>query len=132
MKSKIKKKKLIYSLFAVILFLSLYNSITVFAGVQNFSGSAGFAWKRVGGANPKQDTGTVSRYNWQTSSQSGTHNMWFETVNSNGEQRANGLVPYLQNRTYKSSATYGYYYYLNAGRENAVDPVTTVTGTWYP
>ena len=133
MKNKAIKKKFVYSLFAVLLILSLYSSITVFASYDYFSGSAGYSWRRVGGRTVKEDSiGSVSRYNWQTSSQAGKHNMWFETVNSNGQQKANGLVPYLQNRTYKSSAQYGHYYYLNAGRENAVDPVTKVTGKWYP
>lgn len=126
------KNSLKFVVFAVLVFLSV--GITSKAYVNNFSGTVNYQWGYVTGTNAPntKDAATYSVVNWSSSSQSGSHNMWFRIVNSNGENRGTIMIGYLTRVEFESTASVGYNYWLQARRENSVDPYTTVSGSWRP
>lgn len=131
------KKKVVCTLFFILLLVNI--AISVNAAEErsllpkSFSGRVGSTWGYVTSEdNIRQSGGTKTYVNWKKSSQSGRHNMWFRTVNSNGADRGSGLLEYLADSSYETTAVNNHYYYLQSRRENSVDPETTVSGTWSP
>lgn len=130
---KNSKRKIVYSLFALLIMLGVTLGVnaTETRAIKNFNGTVNHNWGYVSiGDNVKDNTRNYSVVNWDTSSQAGAHNMWFRVVNSNGADRGSTLVPYLQRVEFATNAEYNHYYYLQARRENSVDPSTSVSGSW--
>ena len=102
--------------------------------VQTYEISANSNWAddKMMFSNPKEDKNSFSVVNWYSSSQKNSHNMWYRVVNSNYQQKAIALISYKSRVEIQTTAQKGYYYGLQARRENSVDPVTKVTGTWKP
>lgn len=97
-----------------------------------FAGSAASGWAYV--TNPStnylKDNGNGNfAVGWTYSNQS-SHKMWFRLVNSDGASRGSGCLSYLSTAAISTSASRGYYYWLQAKREYIVDPSTYVSGTW--
>lgn len=132
------KKQLKYSIFLFLVILGVALSVNA-SGVEpkyiwNYSITAKHNWVAADemNGNTKTNDNNFSVVNWTKSTQSGSHNMWYRVVNSNASVRAVELIPYKSRREMPSTAQRNYYYYLEGRRENAVDPRTTVKGTWNP
>lgn len=130
------KNKIICLVFLVLIFASIslsVNATTVEpANLLNksFEGRVDHNWGYVTTESCVRTNTGDAYVNWKKSSQSTRHNMWFRTVNSNGEARGEGLLEYLSKGGYPTSAEKNHYYWLQSRRENSVDPVTTVSGSW--
>jgi len=126
------KKKLLVCL-VFVLMLGTLLSTDVLAYTQEFAGSVGPAFRKVGDANTKDDDSDQAAVNWKYSDRE-NHRMKFRIVNSNGSNRG-GTTVYRPNtgvKFFNTSAQQGYHYYLRAARENVIDPFTYVSGYWAP
>ena len=131
------RKKVVCTLLFVLLLINIAISVNAAEDrsllPKSFKGRVGSSWGYVTSEdNVRQSGGNRSYVNWKKSSQSSAHDMWFRTVNSNGEDKGGKLFSYLENGSYETSAINNHYYYLQARRENSVDPETTVSGNWSP
>ena len=131
-----KKKLVISALFFILLFSSVVlaatnGTLNIFPS--SFSGTVGGSSYGYVTSTMVNDSGGTSHYawvNWKTSSQSSAHDLYFRVVNSNGAYRGGRKFSYLETGTFSTTTTYNYGYYLQAKRENSIDPATTVTGSW--
>lgn len=124
-------------LFVLVILVGMAAVVTVNASsrvVQTYEISANSNWAddKMMFSNPKEDKNSFSVVNWYSSSQKNSHNMWYRVVNSNYQQKAIALISYKSRVEIQTTAQKGYYYGIQARRENSVDPVTKVTGTWKP
>ena len=129
-----KKGIILFSIVAISIAL-LANAVSAQTRVvQTYDITANSNWttELLPFSNWKDNYTNYSVVNWYSSSQKGSHNMWYRVVNSNKEDRGNVLISYLSRVKFQSNTSHGYYYALQARRENAVDPTTRVTGTWNP
>lgn len=124
-------KSLRLMLVAVALFMGLSIS-NANAQTTSFYITANYAWTIDWYNTPstKQNGNSYSAVAWSTSSASGSHKMWFKVINSAEVTQGSGLLNYLTTDAFKTNLTQGTSYWLAARRENVIDPVTTVTGTW--
>lgn len=130
---KLKKRIVISALFIILFFSSvvLATSPENRAFLRgNFSGRVNSSWGYLSGNTVKCTLRNTAAVNWKTSSQSTAHNMYFRVVSSNGQDKGGRLFSYLENSTMTVDTTHDYEYYIQGRRENAVDPTTSVTGTW--
>lgn len=80
----------------------------------------------------KSGANKYSGVNWTYSNKS-SHKMIFRICNSsNGKSFGSGTLKYKSQDTFKTSIPEGTKTYIQARRENIIDPVTTVKGTWLP
>lgn len=123
------------NIFLVIVFIA---SFEIFipkakaADIVSFSFRTNYSWMtNINNAPSTKDSGNhFSAVKW-TNSDKPNHKMWFRVVNSNGQQQGEaGLLNYLTTDAFKTNLTSGEKYYLQARRENFIDPVTTISGTW--
>ena len=129
------KRKIIGLSFLFVLALSLclgVNAAVTPRYKSDYRGTVNHNWGYCTTGNNFKNTTGGTVINWQYSSQSGAHNMWYRAVNSNGADRGSVLMSYLSSVEFSSSTQWNYYYYLQARRENSVDPTTTVSGYWIP
>lgn len=128
-----KKKKVLSLVLGALMCVSAFGTMRTSAkDVTNFSITTGVTWKTTANPSTKQDSGSTGYVNWQSSDKS-SHKEWFRLVNSNGYLRSYEVcISYKSNSNLSEIETqYGYYYYLQAKRENLIDPTTTVTGYYY-
>lgn len=125
-------KKTVKLIAAIIGLSSVLSVLPVDAATTGFSITANNSYGSKSSANVKSDSNKLAYVNWTSSNQS-SHNEWFKMVNSSNDDRSGEYkFSYCSSGTFAeySSATYGYYYYLKARRENFWDPSTTVSGKW--
>lgn len=105
------------------------------AQTNNFSGSVGGgSWVFVVSPETlpqfiKDSNNSATAVRWDYSSVSNI-NMWFRIVNSNVENRGESLLSYLETKAWTTSASQGYYYWLQAKRENFFDGSSYIYGAW--
>lgn len=128
------KKRICVSVLFILLFVS---SIVLATDAEptnlfpsGFSGRVDSSWGYVTNNYLKDSGEGYATVLWKKSSQSSAHNMWFRVVNSNGAERGKSLLNYLTSKDFNTSTTYNYNYWLQARRENSVDPATTISGSW--
>ncbi len=128
------KKKNFFIIILAIASLALVGVNASSRVVQTYEITADSKWAndKMMFSNPKEDSNSFSVVNWYSSSQKNSHNMWYRVVNSDYKQKAIVLLSYKARAEIQSTAQKGYYYGLQARRENSVDPTTKVTGTWRP
>ena len=135
------RKKITYVVFALFLFLSIASCVyatdtpvVLATENENFAATTNNVWVQasVGDRVKSWIHAGNTKVNWKFSSQTNRHNQYFRIVNSNGEERGHALISYLDNTSFESYAEASHYYYLQTRRENSVDPMTTVSGTWRP
>jgi|GEM_PF-1081974 len=127
------KKKIISCSVLILLCLITFTQ-GINASYHGFAGSAGYSYRKVGDANPKDNHGYLGGIRWQSSDHSG-HKEWFVIKNSQGAIRSSEILinrPSSETTYVNVTTTYGYYYYLYASREHLGNPYTYVTGTWQP
>lgn len=126
------RKKIVgcLALISLMTFVSFSNAR---ADYKNFSGSAGYNYKKVGTENAKNNYQYLAGVNW-TYSEKENHKEWFQIRNSNGEGRGTVLInrPNTGIEYFDTTAKYGYDYTLWASREHIINPSTYVSGTWQP
>lgn len=128
-----KRKKSLPLMLAALMLVSAFGTMkTRAADVTNFNIQTGVSWKSEDDPSVKESDNLTGYVNWQSSSRS-SHKEWFRLVNSNGYLRSyEKLFSYKTNGNLSEIQTeVGYYYYLQAKRENIVDPTTTVEGIFY-
>lgn len=128
MKKKFNKFYIMSLSILAIMFLSI---TYVSANSAKFSGSAGYNYARVSGANVKTDRLGTAYVDW-TGSNKKSHKMWFQVVNSGDENRGKALLSYKSDKSFSTSAVTNYKYWLRASREHITNPTTNVSGNWEP
>lgn len=102
------------------------------ADIVSFSFKTNYSWMtNINNAPSTKDSGNhFSAVKW-TESDKPNHKMWFRVINNSGQQQGEaGLLAYLTTDAFKTNLTSGEKYYLQARRENFLDPVTTISGVW--
>lgn len=100
--------------------------------IVSFSFRTNYSWMtNLNNAPSTKEGGNhFSAVNWQNSDQL-NHKMWFRVINEAGQQQGEaGLLSYLTTDAFKTSLTSGEKYYLQARRENILDPMTSISGIW--
>lgn len=101
------------------------------AQVVDFNISANYSWGLdMVHSSLKQNENRYTAIGWNFSNKS-SHKMWFRVVDSAERQIGSaGLFNYKTTDAIQSNLSIGQNYWLSARRENVIDPVTTVSGTW--
>lgn len=131
-KKKYLSRKVLIAALSLICLVGLSAIDTRANAYTNFDLLAGYNWSSKSSADVKEDDHLQAHIQWTYSSAS-SHKEWFRMVNSDGYVRGIDLLLNYKTSgflTELSSATKGYYYYLQAKREHIIDPTTNVRGTW--
>lgn len=120
-----------FAIVAFVMFFGIFTS-NVNAEEVNFSISANNLWAE-NIYNPSSTKNFGNRYsavNWKTSNKT-NHKMWFRVrAVSDDTIKGSGLLNYLTTGAFLTNNESNSEYYLQAKRENLLDPLTVVTGSW--